>query len=95
MAGLTEFYCRSNETSHASQFKWLDNTFKDKKFYNKKFNNKNFSQKNGFTNSSLTELILANIEQINQNKIDASQILSRHMSRIYVGTQRITKYGTS
>ncbi len=27
MAGLTEFYCRSNETSHASQFKWLDNTF--------------------------------------------------------------------
>jgi len=68
---------------------------KDKKFYNKKFNNKNFSQKNGFTNSSLTELILANIEQINQKKIDASQILSRHMSRIYVGTQRIIKYGTS
>jgi hypothetical protein len=28
MAGLTEFYCRSNETSHGSQFKWLDNTFK-------------------------------------------------------------------
>jgi hypothetical protein len=28
MAGLIEFYCRSNETSHASQFKWLDNTFK-------------------------------------------------------------------
>jgi hypothetical protein len=28
MAGLTESYCRSNETSHASQFKWLDNTFK-------------------------------------------------------------------
>ncbi len=28
MAGLTEFYSRSNETSHASQFKWLDNTFK-------------------------------------------------------------------
>ncbi len=27
MAGLTEFYCPSNETSHASQFKWLDNTF--------------------------------------------------------------------
>jgi hypothetical protein len=27
MAGLIEFYCRSNETSHASQFKWLDNTF--------------------------------------------------------------------
>jgi hypothetical protein len=27
MAGLTEFYCRPNETSHASQFKWLDNTF--------------------------------------------------------------------
>ncbi len=27
MAGLTESYCRSNETSHASQFKWLDNTF--------------------------------------------------------------------
>jgi hypothetical protein len=23
MAGLTESYCRSNETSHASQFKWL------------------------------------------------------------------------
>ncbi len=31
MAGLTESYCRSNETSHASQFKWLDNTFKDAK----------------------------------------------------------------
>ncbi len=29
MAGLTESYCRSNETSHASQFKWLDNTFKE------------------------------------------------------------------
>ncbi len=28
MAGLTEFYCRSNETRHGSQFKWLDNTFK-------------------------------------------------------------------
>ncbi len=28
MAGLIEFYCRWNETSHASQFKWLDNTFK-------------------------------------------------------------------
>jgi hypothetical protein len=28
MAGLSESYCRSNETSHASQFKWLDNTFK-------------------------------------------------------------------
>jgi hypothetical protein len=28
MAGLTESYCRSNETSHASQFKWLDNTLK-------------------------------------------------------------------
>jgi hypothetical protein len=28
MAGLTEFYCRLNETSHASQFKWLDSTFK-------------------------------------------------------------------
>jgi hypothetical protein len=27
MAGLTEFYCRLNEISHASQFKWLDNTF--------------------------------------------------------------------
>jgi hypothetical protein len=27
MAGLTEFYCQLNETSHASQFKWLDNTF--------------------------------------------------------------------
>jgi hypothetical protein len=27
MAGLTESYCQSNETSHASQFKWLDNTF--------------------------------------------------------------------
>jgi hypothetical protein len=28
MAGLTEFYCRLNETSHASQFKWLEYTFK-------------------------------------------------------------------
>jgi hypothetical protein len=28
MAGLTESYCPSNETSHASQFKWRDNTFK-------------------------------------------------------------------
>jgi hypothetical protein len=27
MAGLTEFYCRLNETSHASQFKWLEYTF--------------------------------------------------------------------
>jgi hypothetical protein len=29
MAGLTEFNCRLNETSHASQFKWLDNTFNE------------------------------------------------------------------
>jgi hypothetical protein len=29
MANLREFYCRLNETSHASQFKWLDNTFKE------------------------------------------------------------------
>jgi hypothetical protein len=28
MAGLTEFYCRSNEPNHASQFKWLEYTFK-------------------------------------------------------------------
>ncbi len=28
MAGLTEFYCGSNEPSHASQFKWLEYTFK-------------------------------------------------------------------
>jgi hypothetical protein len=28
MAGLTEFYCGWNEPSHASQFKWLENTFK-------------------------------------------------------------------
>ncbi len=27
MAGLTEFYCRLNETSQASQFTWMDNTF--------------------------------------------------------------------
>ncbi len=27
MAGLTEFYCGSNEPSHASQFKWLEYTF--------------------------------------------------------------------
>jgi hypothetical protein len=27
MAGLTEFYCRLNETSHASQLKWLEYTF--------------------------------------------------------------------
>jgi hypothetical protein len=32
MAGLTEFYCRLNETNHASQFKWLDNTFKRLQF---------------------------------------------------------------
>ncbi len=32
MAGLKESYCRSNETSHASQFKWLDNTFKTLSF---------------------------------------------------------------
>jgi hypothetical protein len=29
MAGLTEFYCRSNETSLGSQFKWLEYTFND------------------------------------------------------------------
>ncbi len=29
MAGLTEFYCGWNEPSHASQFKWLEYTFKD------------------------------------------------------------------
>jgi hypothetical protein len=29
MAGITEFYCRLNETSHASQFKWLEYTFKE------------------------------------------------------------------
>jgi hypothetical protein len=28
MAGLTEFYCAWNEPSHASQFKWLEYTFK-------------------------------------------------------------------
>jgi hypothetical protein len=28
MAGLPEFYCGSNEPSHASQFKWLEYTFK-------------------------------------------------------------------
>ena len=28
MAGLTEFYCGSNEPIHASQFKWLEYTFK-------------------------------------------------------------------
>jgi hypothetical protein len=28
MAGLTEFYCGWNEPSHASQFKWLEYTFK-------------------------------------------------------------------
>ncbi len=27
IAGHTEFYCGSNEPSHASYFKWLDNTF--------------------------------------------------------------------
>ncbi len=27
MAGLTEFYCPSNETSLGSQFKWLEYTF--------------------------------------------------------------------
>ena len=27
MAGLNEFYCRSNETSLGSQFKWLEYTF--------------------------------------------------------------------
>jgi hypothetical protein len=29
MAGLIEFYCRSNETSLGSLFKWLEYTFKD------------------------------------------------------------------
>jgi len=29
MAGLIEFYCGWNEPSHASQFKWLEYTFKD------------------------------------------------------------------
>jgi hypothetical protein len=28
MAGLTKFYCGWNEPSHASQFKWLEYTFK-------------------------------------------------------------------
>ncbi len=28
MAGVTEFYCGWNEPSHASQFKWLEYTFK-------------------------------------------------------------------
>ncbi len=28
MAGLKEIYCGSNEPSHASQFKWLEYTFK-------------------------------------------------------------------
>ncbi len=35
MASLTEFYCRWNETSHASQFKWLDNTFKQSRKFNR------------------------------------------------------------
>ncbi len=30
MAGLTEFYCGWNEPSHASQFKWLEYTFKER-----------------------------------------------------------------
>jgi hypothetical protein len=30
MAGLTEFYCGWNEPSHASQFKWLEYTFKNR-----------------------------------------------------------------
>ena len=29
MAGLKEFYCRSNETSLGSQFKWLEYPFKE------------------------------------------------------------------
>jgi hypothetical protein len=29
MAGPTEFYCGWNEPSHASQFKWLEYTFKE------------------------------------------------------------------
>jgi hypothetical protein len=32
MAGLKEFYCRSNETSLGSQFKWLEYTFKLSKY---------------------------------------------------------------
>ena len=28
MAGLTELYCGWNAPSHASQFKWLEYTFK-------------------------------------------------------------------
>jgi hypothetical protein len=31
MAGLTEFFCGWNEPSHASQFKWLEYTFKERK----------------------------------------------------------------
>ncbi len=30
MAGLKEFYCGSNEPSHASHFKWLEYTFKNR-----------------------------------------------------------------
>ena len=33
MAGLTEFYYGSNEPSHASQFKWLEYTFKTTRQY--------------------------------------------------------------
>jgi hypothetical protein len=36
MAGLTEFYCGWNEPSHASQFKWLEYTFKEEKEGGKK-----------------------------------------------------------
>jgi hypothetical protein len=39
MADLKEFYCGSNEPSHASQFKWLEYTFKCKCEKNCTFSN--------------------------------------------------------
>ncbi len=37
IAGLTEFYCESNEPSQASQFKWLEYTFNPCFFLLKQF----------------------------------------------------------
>jgi hypothetical protein len=39
MAGLKEFYCGSNEPSHASQFKWLEYTFKYHSYRTAKYAN--------------------------------------------------------
>jgi hypothetical protein len=77
MAGLTEFYCGSNEPSHASQFKWLEYTFKlVKTFKNSREEKKiktyrwpNIGLSNGTTLEQILYGILNNKRPLKENII--------------------------